>query len=62
MAESNNDVMELLTVSPHVPDSSPVAGRARPKRDVYAVVMFYLYSLGEVSIIVGWLPASTQSM
>jgi len=34
--------MELLTVSPHVPDSSPVTGRAKPKSDVYAVAMFYL--------------------
>ena len=34
MAESNSEVMELLTVSPHVPDSSPVTGRARPKREV----------------------------
>ena len=41
-AESNNEVMELFTVSPHVPDSSPVTGRARPKREVYAVVMCYL--------------------
>ena len=42
MAESSNDVMELLTVSPHVPDSSPVTGSARPSKDVYAVVMLYL--------------------
>jgi len=33
-AESSKEVMELLTVSPHVPDSSPVTGRAKPKRDV----------------------------
>jgi hypothetical protein len=42
MAESSKEVMELLTVSPHVPDSSPVTGRARPKREVYAVVICYL--------------------
>ena len=42
MAESSNEVMESLTVSPHVPDSSPVTGRARPSRDVYAVAMCYL--------------------
>jgi hypothetical protein len=41
-AESSKAVMELFTVSPHVPDSLPVTGRARPKREVYAVVMCYL--------------------
>lgn len=40
IAESNSDVMLLFTVSPHVPDNSPVTGRAKPKSDVYAVVMF----------------------
>jgi hypothetical protein len=40
MAESNSEVMELFTVSPHVPLSSPVTGSAKPKSDVYAVVMF----------------------
>ena len=40
IAESSNDVMLLLTVSPHVPLSSPVTGRAKPRSDVYAVVMF----------------------
>jgi hypothetical protein len=30
----------LFTVSPHVPLSSPVTGSAKPKSDVYAVVMF----------------------
>jgi hypothetical protein len=29
----------LFTVSPHVPDNSPVTGSARPKRDVAAVVI-----------------------
>lgn len=40
IAESSNEVMLLFTVSPQVPDNSPVTGRARPKSDVYAVVMF----------------------
>jgi hypothetical protein len=40
--ESSNEVMLLFTVSPHVPDNSPVTGRANPKSDVYAVVMVYL--------------------
>jgi hypothetical protein len=30
----------LFTVSPQVPLSSPVTGSAKPKSDVYAVVMF----------------------
>ena len=38
-AVSSKEVMELLTVSPHVPDSSPVTGRAKPSRDVAAVVI-----------------------
>ena len=42
MAESSNEVISVLTVLPHVPDSSPVTGRARPSRDVYAVAMCYL--------------------
>ena len=33
-AESSNEVIESLTVSPQVPDSSPVTGSARPKREV----------------------------
>jgi hypothetical protein len=33
-AESTKEVMPLLTVSPHVPDNSPVTGSARPNRDV----------------------------
>ena len=40
IAESSSEVMLLLTVSPHVPLSSPVTGRAKPRSDVYAVVMF----------------------
>lgn len=39
IAVSTNDVNELLTVSPHVPDNSPDTGRAKPKSDVAAVVM-----------------------
>ena len=39
IAESSSDVMLLFTVSPHVPDNSPVTGKAKPKSDVYAVVM-----------------------
>ena len=39
-AESSNEVMLLLTVSPHVPLNSPVTGRAKPKSDVYDVAMF----------------------
>jgi hypothetical protein len=39
-AESSKDVMLLFTVSPQVPLNSPVTGRAKPKSDVYAVVMF----------------------
>jgi hypothetical protein len=38
--ESMREVMELLTTSPQVPDSSPVTGRANPSSDVYAVVMY----------------------
>ena len=38
--ESNNEVMLLLTVSPHVPLNSPVTGRAKPRSDVYDVAMF----------------------
>lgn len=40
MAESSSEVILLFTVSPHVPDNSPVTGNAKPKRDVYAVVIF----------------------
>jgi len=42
MAESSNAVISVLTVLPHVPDSSPVTGKAKPKSDVYAVAIFYL--------------------
>tara|TARA_R110002126_G_scaffold1478_5_gene8690 strand:- start:4520 stop:4738 length:219 start_codon:yes stop_codon:yes gene_type:complete len=42
-AESTREVIELLTVSPQVPDSSPWTGRAKPKSDVDAVVMMNLY-------------------
>ena len=40
IAVSNSAVMLLLTVSPHVPLSSPVTGRAKPNSDVAAVAMF----------------------
>jgi len=43
IAESKRFVMELLTTSPHVPDSSPVTGSASPSREVYAVVTFCSY-------------------
>jgi len=39
-AESSNLVIQSFTVSPQVPLNSPVTGRAKPKSDVYAVVMF----------------------
>ena len=39
IAESTNEVMLLFTVSPQVPDNSPVTGRAKPKSDVYAVAI-----------------------
>jgi hypothetical protein len=42
IAESIKEVMLLFTVSPQVPESSPVTGRARPNSDVAAVAMFYL--------------------
>ena len=42
IAESSSEVMLLFTVSPHVPESSPVTGSANPKSDVYAVVIVYL--------------------
>ena len=32
IAESIKSVIELLTVVPHVPDKSPVVGKAKPKR------------------------------
>jgi hypothetical protein len=38
-AESSRDVIELFTISPHVPLSSPVTGRAKPKSGEYAVVI-----------------------
>ena len=41
MAESNNAVISVLTVLPHVPDSSPVTGKAKPKSDVYEVDMVF---------------------
>jgi hypothetical protein len=41
-ASSSNVVILLFTVSPHVPDNSPVAGSASPKSDVYPVAMFKL--------------------
>jgi hypothetical protein len=37
---SKREVMLVFTVSPQVPDSSPVTGKARPKSDVYDVAMF----------------------
>jgi len=43
IAESKRFVMELLTTSPHVPDSSPVTGSASPNSEVYAVVTFCSY-------------------
>jgi hypothetical protein len=42
-AVSSKEVMAVFTVSPQVPDSSPVTGRARPRREVYAVVMCFPY-------------------
>jgi hypothetical protein len=42
-AVSSNEVMALFTVSPQVPESSPVTGRANPRRDVYAVAMCVPY-------------------
>ena len=39
---SKRAVMEVFTVSPQVPDSSPVTGSASPSNDVYAVAIFYL--------------------
>jgi hypothetical protein len=39
-AVSRREVIELLTTCPQVPVSSPSTGRANPKSDVYAVVMF----------------------
>ena len=41
-AESKRLVIASFTVVPHVPDSSPVTGRAKPNNDVYAVAIFYL--------------------
>ena len=41
-AVSSSEVMASFTVSPHEPESSPVTGRARPRRDVYAVAMIFL--------------------
>ena len=41
-AESSNAVISSFTVAPHVPDNSPVTGRASPNNDVYAVAIFYL--------------------
>jgi hypothetical protein len=40
IALSRSSVILALTVAPQVPLKSPVAGRAKPKREVYAVVMF----------------------
>jgi hypothetical protein len=34
IAESNNDVIESLTVLPQAPGKEPVVGRARPRRGV----------------------------
>ena len=45
-ASSSRDVIELLTVSPHVPDSSPDTGRAKPRSDVAAVVIGLPYVVG----------------
>jgi hypothetical protein len=39
-----------LTVSPHVPDNSPVTGRAKPKSDVAAVVIGLPYVVGALYI------------
>ena len=51
-AASSKLVMELLTVSPQVPESSPCTGRARPSSDVAAVAIIYLYvALGLVFTI-----------
>ena len=38
IAESTNEVMESFTTVPQVPSNSPVTGRAKPNRDVDAVV------------------------
>ena len=38
-AESSSAVIDTLTVSPHVPDSSPVTGSAKPRSDVAAVAI-----------------------
>ena len=40
MEVSKRAVIEVFTVSPQVPDSSPVTGKAKPNSDVYAVAMF----------------------
>lgn len=52
-AESSKEVMLLFTVSPHVPESSPVTGSAKPKSDVYAVAMIYLKLLFLANLIAG---------
>lgn len=43
-ALSSNDVIALLTVSPHVPESSPVTGSANPSNEVYAVAISFPYA------------------
>jgi hypothetical protein len=45
IADSTRLVMEVLTTSPHVPDSSPVTGSASPNSEVYAVVTLCSYIL-----------------
>jgi len=35
--------MALSTIEPQVPESSPVTGSAKPKRDVYDVDMYFPY-------------------
>ena len=38
-AESNSDVIEVLTVSPQVPPSVPETGKAKPNNVVVLIVM-----------------------
>jgi hypothetical protein len=56
MEASTNEVILLFTVSPHVPDSSPVAGRASPKSDVYAVAiskLLFVYQFNPQAVWTG---------
>lgn len=48
IAESSNEVMLLFTVSPQTPLNSPVTGRAKPSKEVYAVVI--LKSLSQICV------------